>query len=171
MRILIAGILAVCAYFLWQYYSSTPKSERPIDRLLLYMDGHVNEILGPLPSGGDDAPSPPSYVHQLRTLREDIKNMQATALPKEEQRYAAAIKLCDVLISASNERDKYIARINDTRTNTKPSPLAADPEQDRAERLAFFEKGVVRSWDETSRRLHKVIDGYRAQLKKYEHPD
>lgn len=171
MRILTAGILAVCAYFLWQYYFSASKSENPIDRLLLYMEDHGNEILGPLPSGEKDVSPPPAYAHQLSVLREDIKAMQATESPREEPRYSAAIKLCDALISASKERDKHIVRINDTRANTKPSPLAINPEQDLAERLAFFEKGVVRSWNEASRRMHKVIDGYYVQLRKSGHPE
>jgi len=171
VKILMAGILAVGGYFLWQYYFAAPKPVSPTDRLLLVMDGRANEILGPLSSGEKGELSPTAYTQELRALREDIKNMQATAPAREGRRYAAAIKLCDALISASDERIKHISRIYDTRAKSKPSALATDPVRDRVERLAFFENGIARSWDEASRRLRKAIDGCHAELKKYEHPD
>jgi hypothetical protein len=69
---------------------------------------------------------------------------------------------------ASEERDKHLVRLNDTRAKNKPSALADDPERDAAERLRFFENGIAHSWAETSTRLRATIDKQYAALRALE---
>ncbi len=131
VKILMAGILAVCGYFLWQYYFAAPKLEPPIDRLLLFMDGHVNEILGPLPSGEKGELSPPAYTQELRALREDIKNMQATAPAGEGRRYAATTKATAFSLNSRSYRHaNLLVLVSIFFCLSSPKPLTAISKKD-----------------------------------------
>lgn len=164
-RLIILGLLTVGGYFVWQHYFAT---EHPIIRLSLFVDEHVDEILGPLPLETEGVIAAPSRTHHLRALRENIRDLQTAAPTAESLRYTTAVHLCDELLQAIEERDKHVARINDTRAKNTVSALATDPSQHKAERLAFFENGIVLAWNDVSRKLKGKIDRRYRQLRELE---
>lgn len=164
-RLIILGLLTVGGYFVWQHYFAT---EHPIIRLSLFVDEHVDEILGPLLLETEGVIAAPSRTHHLRTLRENIRDLQTTAPTAESLRYATAVHLCDELLQAIEERDRHVARINDTRAKNTVSALATNPLQHKDERLAFFENGIVLSWNNASRKLTARIDQRYQQLREFE---
>ncbi len=167
-RLLILGLLIAGGYFGWQHYFATSEQEHPIVRLSLFVDEHVDQILGPLPLEVEGSIAAPSQTHHLRILRENIRDMQTVAPTAETLRHATAVQLCDELLTASEERDKHIARINDTRAKNNISPLATDPLRHQAERLAFFENGIVLAWSDISRKLKARVDRRYRQLRELE---
>lgn len=167
-RVFIVAVLVAGAYFAWEYFSAPPTEPGPVKRLSEFVDAHVEEILGPLPLGTEGLiPSPPQN-HVLRVLRERLRDMGRGASPGQKRLYETAVLLCDDLLRAGEERDRHIGRINDTRSKSKPSPLAADPERHRLERLGFFENGIALSWQEASRKMRAVIDQRYRQLRELE---
>jgi hypothetical protein len=101
-------------------------------------------------------------------LREKFRDLQVSAAKTEKRLYETGALLCDDLLRASEERDRHIARINDTRAKSKVSPLAGNSEEHRLERLKFFENGIALSWQENSRKLRTVIDRRYRQLRELE---
>ena len=164
-RFIILGLISVAAYFVWHQYFA---AEHPIVRLSLFVEEHVDEILGPLPLETEGVIAAPSRTHHLRTLREDIRDLQTTAPTGDSLRYTTAVQLCDELLEAIKERDRHVARINDTRAKNNISPLATDPLRHKDERLAFFENGIVLAWHEVSRKLLARIDRRYRQLREFE---
>lgn len=167
-KLLIAALLAAGAYFAWKHFSAPPPQTGPVERLSAFVDAHVDQMLGPLPFEAESPiPSPPQS-HELRILRENLRDLKREAAAGEKRLYETAVLLCDDLLRAGEERDRHIGRINNTRAKSKPSPLAADPEQHRLERLAFFENGIALSWQEESKKLRAVIDRRYRQLRELE---
>jgi hypothetical protein len=155
VRFIVLLALAVTAYFAWVNFSAEAD---PVIRLSRLIDARIDEILGPLPLGAEGAIASPPQNHDLRILRESIRDLERKVAPKKQQLYKVAAQLCDDLLRAGDERDSHIARINDTRAKSNPSPLATDPERHRLERLAFFENGIALSWKKTSKDLRAIID-------------
>jgi hypothetical protein len=155
------------AYF--QFFVPVPVREADaVERLSLFIDGQVDAILGPLPLGTKDTVEATSKTQELRGLREDIRDLGAKSSPGDKPRVTAAAQLCDSLLRASEERDKHLVRLNDTRAKNKPSALAGDPERDAAERLKFFENGIAHSWGESAAKLRASIDKQYAALRALE---
>jgi hypothetical protein len=167
-RLFIFGVLAAAVYLAWGFYFARPEPNHPILRLSLFVDDHVDEILGPLPLGTEELVAAPSHTHGLRLLRENIRDLATTASPAESLRYATAVQLCDELLRASEERERHLVRLNDTRAKNNVSPLAVDPLKHKAERLAFFENGIALSWHEAVRKLRAAIDNRYRQLRELE---
>jgi hypothetical protein len=165
VRFIVLLALAAAAYFAWVNFSAPPQETDPVTRLSRFIDAHIDEILGPLPFEAEGAIASPPQNHDLRVLREKIRDMEQKAAAEERQLYKVAALLCDDLLRAGDERDSHIARINDTRAKSKPSPLATDPERHRLERLAFFENGIALSWQQASKKLRAVIDQRYRQLR------
>ena len=167
-RFFIIAALAAAAYLVWQHFNTRPVEADPVMRLSEFIDTHIDKILGPLPFEEKGVlPSPPQN-HQLRVLRESFRDGEVQAASERHRVYKIAALLCDDLLRAGEERDRHIARINDTRAKSNPSPLATDPERHRLERLAFFENGIALSWQEASRKLRAVIDRRYRQLRELE---
>jgi len=164
-HLLIVAALFGAGYFAWQKWSD---SQSPIVRLSIFVDEHVDKILGPLPLDQKGLIPAPSYTHELVVLREDVKDLRSVASANQALRCSTAVKLCDELVSASQERDRHLARINDTRSKNNVSPLAVDPERHRAERLAYFENGIAMSWMEVSTEFRSAIGKRYAQLREFE---
>lgn len=167
-KLLLAALLSAGAYFVWEHFSAPPARTDPVERLSAFIDAHVDQVLGPLPFGAESPiPSPPQN-HELRILRENLRDMKRDAAAEKKRLHETAVLLCDDLLRAGEERDRHIGRINDTRAKSKPSPLATNPEQHRLERLAFFENGIALSWQEESGKLRAVIDRRYRQLRELE---
>lgn len=162
--LLLACLFAIGGYF----WLDTQNAKKPIARLSLFVDEHVDSILGPLPYADPGIIASPNHTHHLRVLRENIRDFQTISPAEESLRYSTAVQLCDALIAASEQRDLHLARINDARAKSKPSPLADYSEEHRRERLAFFENGIALSWHEVSRKLRRKIDQAYAQLRQLE---
>ena len=167
-KVLVVAILAAGAYFGWEYFFAPSPEASPVARLSQFIEAHVDEILGPLPFETQGQIPSPAQNHQLRLLREGIRDRQRDAAQDEKRLYESAALLSDELLRAGEERNRHIDRLNATRARSKPSPLAADPEQHRLERLAFFENGIALSWQEASRKLRAVIDRRYRQLRDLE---
>jgi hypothetical protein len=168
IRITVILALGAAAYLAWVNFSAPPSETDPVIRLSQFVDAQIDEILGPLPFETEGAiPSPPQN-HHLRVLRENFRDLERKVTAQEQRLYKVAVLLCDDLLRANDERDAHIARINDTRAKSKPSPLATNPEQHRLERLAFFENGIALSWQKTSKRLRAIIDRRYRQLRDLE---
>lgn len=168
VRFIVLLALAAAAYFAWANFSAPPPETDPVVRLSRFIDAHVDEILGPLPFETEGVIASPPQNHDLRVLREKMRDMGREAAAGERQLYKVAALLCDDLLRAGDERDSHIARINDTRAKSKPSPLATDSERHRLERLAFFENGIALSWQQASKKLRSVIDQRYRQLRDLE---
>lgn len=167
-RLLIVAFLAAAAYVGWYYFFAPSSEANPVARLSDFIDAQVDEILGPLPLEAEGKlPSPPQN-HDLRVLRESIRDQQRKATAEEQRIYEAAALLCDDLLRAGEERDRHLGRLNDTRAKSKQSSISTDPEQSRLERLAFFENGIALSWQGASRKLRAVIDRRYRQLRELE---
>ena len=164
----LAVVLFIAVAGLAAYFLMSPPPPSPVARLSLFIDEHVDSILGPLPSGGRAAlpVAPPS--HTLRILREDIQDHQKAAPPSQSLKYSTATQLCDLLLQASESRDRHLARLNDTRAKNNLSPLAPNPRQHAAERLRYFENGIVLSWQQTASKFRAAIDRKYAQLRELE---
>jgi hypothetical protein len=167
-RLLLYAVLAVGAYFVWSHFAAPVEEPDPVRRLSQFIDSHMDEILGPLPFAAEGKIDAPSQTHHLRVLRENFRDFQASAMTEQRRIYETAALLCDDLLRATEERDRHIARINDTRAKSKASPLAGQSEEHRLERLKFFENGIALSWQETSRKLRSVIDRRYRQLRELE---
>jgi hypothetical protein len=166
--LLITAALAVGSYFAWQHFASPVPEADPVQRLSQFIDTHIDQIIGPLPFEAEGRIDSPSQSHHLRLLREKFRDLQGPAMKEEKRLYEMAALLCDDLLRATEERDRHIARINDTRAKSKVSPLAGNSEQHRLERLKFFENGIALSWQETSRKVRAVIDRRYRQLREME---
>jgi hypothetical protein len=164
LTLAVLFLVAIVSYLWWE----SQKSDNPIVRLSLFVDEHVDSILGPLPFADKGILASPNHTHHLRVLRENIRDLQKVSPTEESLRYTTAVQLCDQLIAASGERDLHLARINDVRAKSKPSPLFDYSEQHREERLAFFENGIALSWNEASHKLRKKIDYAYAKLRQFE---
>jgi len=167
-KVLVVAIFAAGAYFGWQYFFTPSPEANPVVRLSQFIDAHVDEILGPLPFETQGQIPSLGQNHQLRVLREGIRDRQRGAAKDEKRLYETAALLCDDLLYASEERNRHIGRINDTRANSNASQLATNPETHRLERLAFFENGIALSWQETSKKLRAVIDQRYRQVRELE---
>ena len=167
-KILVMAVLAAGVYFGWGYFFASAPEASPVARLSQFIDAHVDEILGPLPFEMQGQIPSPAQNHQLRILREGIRDRQRGAAKDESRLYETAALLCDDLLRAGKERNRHIGRINDTRAKSSPSPLATDPEAHRLERLAFFENGIALSLDGASRKLRAVIDQRYRQVRELE---
>jgi hypothetical protein len=167
-KVLLIALLAVGAYFGWEYFLAPAPEASPVARLSQFIDAHVDEILGPLPFEMQGQIPSPAQNHQLRVLREGIRDRQRDAARDEKRLYESAALLCDDLLRAGEERNRHIGRINDTRAKSSASPLATDPEKHRLERLAFFENGIALSWQGASRKLRAVIDQRYRQVRELE---
>jgi hypothetical protein len=166
--LLIIAALAVGSYFAWQHFASPAPEADPVQRLSQFIDTHIDQILGPLPFEVEGRIDSPSQNHHLRMLRENFRDLQGSAMTEQKRLYETAALLCDDLLRATDERDRHIARINDTRAKSKVSPLAGNSEQHRLGQLKFFENGIALSWQETSRKLRAVIDRRYRQLRELE---
>jgi hypothetical protein len=166
-RLLVIAALLAGVYFVWNYHPG-PTEPDSVLRLSQFIDAHIDEILGPLPLQTEgQLPSPPQ-THHLRVLRESLRDEKSRGAAPDQRLYETAALLCDDLLRASEERDRHLGRINDTRAKSKISAIAKDPEKHRLERLAFFENGIARSWQEASRKLRAVIDRRYRQLRELE---
>jgi hypothetical protein len=151
-KVLVVAILAAGVYFGWGYFFAPPPEASPVARLSQFIDAHVDEILGPLPFEMQGQIPSPAQNHQLRVLREGIRDRQRDAARDEKRLYESAALLCDDLLRAGEERSRHIGRINDT----------------RAKWLAFFENGIALSWQGASRKLRAVIDQRYRQVRELE---
>lgn len=167
-KVLLMAMLAAGVYFGWGYVFPPSPEAGPVVRLSQFIDAQVDEILGPLPFELEGQIPSPAQNHQLRVLREGIRDKQRGASRDEKRLYETAALLCDDLLRAGEERNQHIGRINDTRAKSNPSPLATDPEKHRLERLAFFEGGIALSWQGASRKLRAVIDQRYRQVRELE---
>ena len=165
-RVLIILVFAASCFFIYQHFFQARTD--PILRLSLFIDEHIDGILGPLPTGVKTLTAVPSQTHNLRILREDITDRRHNAHSSESLRCSTAAQLCDVLLVASEERDKHLARLNDTRSKNNYSLLAVDKARDAAERLRYFENGIALSWKEASAKIRAIVDRKYAQLRAFE---
>lgn len=170
----LLAILLVAGAAVWGYYhffAPAPQKEAPADpvvELSRLLDNHIGNILGPLPMETTETVQAPSQTHNLRKLRENLRDSQAAAPPGQSMRYSAAAALCDTLLLASVERDKHLARLMDTRAKNNLSPIASNPQRHAAERLEFFQNGIAYSWHEKSINLRAAIDRCYARLRELE---
>lgn len=167
-KVLLIALLAVGAYFGWEYFLAPAPEASPVARLSQFIDAHVDELLGPLPLETPGQIPFPAPNQQIRTLREGLRDKQRGAAKDQKRLYESAALLCDDLLRAGEERNRHIGRINDTRAKSDTSPLATDPEKHRLERLAFFENGIALSWQEASRKLRAGIDRRYGQVRELE---
>lgn len=167
-RAMLAVLCCATIYLLWQHFFPRSENKHPIVRLSLFVDEHIDEILGPLPLSEEGIIPSPSFGHDLIVLRESIKDLERVSPTRESLRYSTAVRLCNELLVATKEREEHIVRINDTRSKNSVSPLAANPEQNRKERLAYFQNGIDHSWAEASSKLRRMIDRTYSKLREFE---
>jgi len=166
LALLLLG-LGLWAYF--NFFAPAPPQEPDVVlRLSVFIDRQIDTILGPLPLGEKEEVASPSETHDLRKLREDIRDLAAKSTPRDQKHLATAAQLCDSLLRASEERDEHLRRLNDTRAKSKPTALDGNSGQAAAERLRFFENGIAHSWGETAKKLRATIDRQYAQLRALE---
>ncbi len=164
--ILVLVVLGAGAWAYSRYFATAPQpAEDPFVRLSQLIDTEIDNILGPLPLEAEETAKMPSQTHQIRKLREDIRDLRARATAAEAARFTAATELCNKLLQASEERDRHLARLADIQAKNNLSPLSTDPQRHAAERLKFFQNGVALSWKEASAKFRTSIDRDYARLR------
>ena len=164
LAVFILGLIGVGLYFGLQYIKNEGPPKEPLARLSYYIDNYVDEVLSPL-SGG----SQPIPTHELRMLKEQFKDNNATGTHQPTTTFYA-IRLCDVLLSAIESREKHIQRL-ESALAISHSPFIKNPvdaERDRQRRREFFSDGVNRSWMQETQRIRSRIDIDYSQLRKLE---
>jgi len=157
-------VVALAAY----HYFFNKKEVSATRRLSIFVDDHIDEVLGPLPLSQKGRIDPPSFKHDILLLQQDIQDLKSTAAPKERLAVTTAVSLCNVLLSSSIVREQHIARINDTRSKNNLSQLDTWPVQQAEERLRFFEEGIASSWKREAATLRLRINKLYEQLREAE---
>lgn len=128
MRGLFRLLLTVAAglaigYGLHLYFKAPPPSTA-FERLSTRIEGDIDAILSPLDDEG--APMP---TQALRELRENFQDEMSKANRKQRPMYEVATGLCDILLQAVGEREKYLIRLMDSRSKLSAATLARPPQQ------------------------------------------
>lgn len=101
-----------------------PAPPTPFERLSVRVERDIDTIFSPLDDKG--APMP---TQALRELRENFHDEMGRALPGRRPTYEAATVLCDSLLQAIGERERYLVRMVDSRANPSTASLARPPQQ------------------------------------------
>lgn len=115
-----------------------------------------------------DSNAVPIDSHEVRKLRESLRDGAVRKNEDEIQVYEAAVKVCSTLLSLLEERENHSLRVKHILSNTSPSELSKSPEEDKERRVRFFVAGVERSWVEKVKIYRKRLDKEYAELRRTE---
>jgi hypothetical protein len=128
-------------------------------RLSVYVDQHVDSILGPL-SAGANVVEP----HELLTLREGFKDLMVRGTPEDKELGRAAFDVCDRLINATTQRRFFVQRLRNSISLNGVRSVDSS-RMDSLQRDSFMERGILRDWEENAAAHKRAIMASYSQLR------
>lgn len=159
----IAVLVFVCGATTWFFFAEKTDEKDPFLRLSKIFDDHIAQVLGPL-----DSNAVPIDTHELRKLREALRDGGGVGKREAIELHQAAVKLCDTLLTLLEDREVHAMRVRHILANTNTSELSDSPNEDKERRTKFFVSGVERSWIDRVKAYRKRLDKEYAELRRLE---
>lgn len=162
-KLIFIVALCVAAGFFWYERQKVASVTAPARQLSGLVEKNEGRIFSPLDEG-----APGVSVQELLEIQRRLRDQQARASSEKERAISTlGLSLSSVLLTALTEREQHAKRLAHSRS-AGATAILSNPEhtqRDTQYQKRFFEGGINRSWEATSRRIRAEADRYAASLR------
>ncbi len=173
---LVVAVLAAIVVYLIRFQPELVDSIRtrfvfveveapPMQRLTDFVDVNANRIFVPLDSADSLMPT-----QEIKKIREDLLEVGKASAGDTRQMYAAAVRLCDMLLEAASAREEHANRLDRVEHSEFDASLSQPGEREsvKLKKRAQFRSGIVAAWGRKADELREAMRAQYSTLRQLE---